>query len=142
MENIIIVVIGLIITYISGIYLPKKFRKKDKRPKISIGPFQEKQNYFDVTNHGGDILNLKIEISWLQEGNKQKRKMNNFFNSNENPAFGYPHNCNSLKSGETKKVIDCPLYSDDSNIEVLITGKDINGQKYKENLILKNKIKK
>ena len=62
METIIIATITFILGAISGIYLPKKFRKEDKMPKISISPFQESQNYFDITNHGGDILDLKIKI--------------------------------------------------------------------------------
>ena len=142
METTIIAIITFVLGYVTGIYLPKKFRKEDKIPKISISPFQERQNYFDITNHGGDILNFKIEIFWFQDATKQKREMNNFFNFNEDPAFGHPHNCNSLKKGETKKVINCPLYSDDGKIEVSIMGKDTNGQIYKENLILKNNIKK
>lgn len=142
METIIIAIMTFILGYIAGVWLPLKFRKEDKTPKISTSPFQERQNYFDITNHGGDILNLKIEISWLQDGVKQKREMVNFFNSTEDPTFGHSHNCNALKRGETKKVINCPLYSDDGKIEVFINGVDIGGQTYKEKLILRNNLKK
>lgn len=142
METIIIAIVTFVLGYVTGVYLPMKFRKEDKTPKISISPFQERQNYFDITNHGGDILDLKIEIFWLQDGVKQKRDMTNFFNATEDPAFGHPHNCNALKSGETKKVTNCPLYSDDGKIEVLISGTDTIGEQYKEKLILINKIKK
>jgi|SRR3989339_637707 len=142
MKTIIITIVTFILGYITGIYLPRKFRKKDKMPKISISPFQESQNYFDITNHGGDILNLKIETFWLQDGVKQKREMTRFLNASEEPAFGHSHNCNALKNGETKKVIGCPLYSDDGKIEVSIRGTDTMGGQYKENLILANKVKK
>ena len=142
MENIIIAVITFILGYIAGIWLPKKFRKEDKMPKISIGPLQDRQNYFDIINHGGDILDLKIEISWLHDGIRQKKEMTDFFNSAEDPTFGHSHKCNTLKSGETKKVINCPAYSDNGKVEVSINGIDITGQTYKEGLILNNNLKK
>lgn len=142
METIIIAIATFILGYITGVYLPMKFRKEDKTPKISISPFQERQNYFDISNHGGDILNLKIEIFWLQDGANQKRDMTSFFNSSEDPTFGHPHNCNALKNGETKKVINCPLYSDDGKIKVSISGTNTMGGQYKENSILTNKVKK
>lgn len=138
METIITAIVTFILGYIAGIWLPLKFRKEDKTPKISIGPFQQSQNYFDITNHGGDILNLKIKIFWLQDGVRQQREMNNFFNSNEDPLFGHPHNSNSLKKSETKKIINCPSYSDDGKVEVAIQGEDVSGQIYKEQLILEN----
>lgn len=136
MENIIIGVVTFILGYITGIWLPLKFRKEDKVPKISISPFQERQNYFDITNHGGDILNMKIEIFWLQDGTWQNRVMNDFFNYDEDPALGRSHKCNTIKRGETKKVINCPSYSGQGKVEIAICGKDITGQTYKENFIL------
>lgn len=142
METIIIAIVTFILGYVTGVYLPNKFRKEDKTPKISISPFQERQNYFDITNHGGDILDLKIEIFWLQDGVEQRRNMTNFFNATEDPSLGYSHNCNALKKGETKKVVNCPLYSDDGKIKVVVRGIDAIGEQYKEDLILENKIKK
>lgn len=138
METWIIGVLTFILGYFAGIYLPNKFRSEDRRPKISISPFQERQNFFDITNHGGDILNLKIKISWLDNGIKQEREMKNFFNSSEDPAFGHPHFCNALKKGETKKVINCPMYSDDEKVEVNITGTDVAGKEYLDKKILQN----
>ena len=138
MENFLIAIGTFLIGYVTGIYLPLKFRKEDKAPKISIGPFQERQNYFDITNHGGDILDLKINIAWLQDGVKQTRPLTRFFNYNENPALGYPHNTNTLKRSETKKVTDCPLYSDNGEVQVLIEGRDVSGKSYSDSLILKN----
>lgn len=139
--TIIIAIATFILGYIAGIYLPQKFRKEDKTPKISIGPFQERQNYFDITNHGGDILNLKIKIFWLQEEKKQERKMENFFGADEDPAFVSSHKCNTLKKGETKKVVHCPMYSDNGKVEVIINGEDVAGKKYNDKLTLKNNIK-
>jgi len=139
--TIIIAIATFILGYVTGVYLPQKFRKEDKTPKISIGPLQGRQNYFDITNHGGDILNLEIEISWLQEGKKEKRKMEDFFNKNEDPALRYPHKCNSLKKGETKKVTNCPMYSDNSKVKVVINGEDVTGKKYNNILTLENNIK-
>ena len=142
METIIIAIVTFLLGYITGVWLPLKFRKEDKTPKISISPFQTRQNYFDITNHGGDILNLKIVIFWFENGVKHNREMLNFFNSTENPTLDHSHNCNALKKGETKKVINCPLYSDDGNVEVSISGTDVSGKNYTENSILKNNLKK
>jgi len=139
--TIIIAIATFILGYIAGIYLPQKFRKEDKTPKISIGPFQESQNYFDITNHGGEILDLKIKILWLQDGERKERKMEDFFGANEDPTFASSHKCNALKKGETKKVINCPMYSDNREVEVIIDGEDIIGKKYSNKLILKNNIK-
>lgn len=138
MENFLIAIGTFIIGYVTGIYLPLKFRKEDKTPNISISPFQERQNYFDVTNHGGDILDLTISIAWLQDSVRQTRSLTSFFNYNEDPALGYPHNSSALKRGETKKVINCPLYSDKGEVEVTINGRDVSGKTYSNNLILKN----
>ncbi len=85
METIIIAIVTFALGYVTGIYLPKKFRKEDKTPKISIGPFQERYLYFDIINHGGDILNLAIEIFWLQDGTKQSRIITRFGSSNNDP---------------------------------------------------------
>lgn len=84
---------------------------------------------------------MKIEICWLRDAIEQRQNMNSFFNSTEDPAFDHSHNCNTLTRGE-KKVINCPVYSDNGNIEVLVSGKDMAGREYREKLILKNKIKK
>lgn len=139
METWIIAGFTFILGCITGIYLPRKFRSEDRKPKISISPFQERQNFFDITNHGGDILNLKIVISWLDNGIKQEREMKRFFNSLEDPATGHSHFCNSLKKGETKKVIDCPVYSDDEQVVVDIRGIDVTGKEYKDEKVLINK---
>lgn len=139
MEMWVIAGFTFILGCVTGIYLPKKFRSEDRKPKISISPFQERQNFFDITNHGGDILNLNITISWLDNGVKQEREMKRFFNSSEDPAVGHPHFCNSLKNGETKKVIDCPVYSDDEQVNVYISGTDIASKEYKDKKVLINK---
>lgn len=139
METWIIAILTFILGYFTGVYLPKKFRLEDRKPKISISPFQERQNFFDITNHGGDILDLKIIISWLDNGIRQEREMKKFFNSSEDPAVGHPHFCNSLKKGETKKVIDCPVYSDDEQITVYVSGADITGKDYSDKIKLQNK---
>lgn len=138
METWIIAILTYILGYFSGIYLPRKFRSEDRKPQISISPFQERQNFFDITNHGGDILDLKIKILWQDNGVKQDREMKRFFNSSEDPAVGHPHFCNTLKRGETKKVIDCPVYSDDEKVQVLISGTDIAGKEYLDEKILQN----
>ncbi|MCX6786109.1 MAG: hypothetical protein NTZ18_04670 [Candidatus Komeilibacteria bacterium] len=139
--KIILPILTFIIGCVASVYLPKKFRKEDRIPKISISPLQEHQLYFDITNHGGDILNLNIEIFWLQEGVKQNRKMENFFGPTEDPTFGHSHKANSLKKGETKKVIGCPSFSDNGEVAVIIMGNDINGKTYSEKLTLKNNIR-
>ena len=141
MENLVIAIITFILGYVTGVYLPMKFRREDKIPKISIWPLNENQNYFDITNHGWDILNLKIVISWLQDNIKQRRDIIDFFNSNEDPVLSYSHSCSCLKKWETKKVSGCPLYSDNWEIEVVVIGTDITNKQYKEKFILKNSFK-
>lgn len=139
--TIIFTIGGIIIGLIGGIFLPQKFRKEDTLPKISIGPFQEYQNYFEITNHGGDILNMKISISFLQEGDEKKRRMEQFFNASEDSVLGTSHKCDSLKKGETKKVVNCPLFSDDGKVLVRVEGKSLSNKQYVGNFILENKIK-
>lgn len=139
--SIVICIITFILGYITWIYLPMKFRREDKIPKISIWPLQERQLYFDITNHGWDILNIKIFIFWLQDGIKQSRDLVKFFNYNEDPTLVYSHNCSCLKKWETKKISDCPLYSDNWEIEVVVEGNDISNVIYKEKFILKNELK-
>jgi hypothetical protein len=141
MITIIIAIATLIIGYFAGVYYPLKFRKDDRKPKISIGPFQDWQNYFDITNHGGDILNLTIKIIWVHDGKKQERKMEDFFTSTENPVHDHPHKCNSIKKNETKKVINCPTYSDDGKVKVIINGVDLDGEIYSVEPILENHLK-
>ncbi len=123
------------------------FSKSWKEPKIIIGLFQENQNYFNITNLGEDILNLKITISWSQDGRKEEREMKNFLNNYESPdsvKYSDHSNCTILKYNETKKVFDCPKYSDDWKVEIFITGTNINNEPYnnKKPFILKNYIKK
>jgi len=145
MEDIWITILIAIITfalgYVSGIYLPNKFRKDDKKPIISISPFQEKHNYFDITNHSGDLLDLKIRISWLQAGKTEKREMNDFFNSTDDPVLSRSHKCNSLKKGESKKVAHCPMYSDNGKVEVSIEGKNIDDREYNKKITIRNLIR-
>ena len=138
METIILAIITFVLGYFTGVYLPQKFRKEDAMPKVSISGLQERQNYFDITNHGGDVLNFKIKISWLQDGVNKTRDMDKFFNFDEDPALGHPHNSSSLKKGETKKVINCPLYSENGLIKISVVGNDINDRVYEESLTLKN----
>ncbi len=130
--EIIKIIIPFVLGYITSIYLPLRFRKEGKIPKISISPFQAKYNYFDITNHGGDILNLEVEINWLQVGEKQTRKMLKFSNIEDNLLAGHYHKCNALKKGQTKHILECPSVSDDKKIEVAIKGEDLNGKTYKE----------
>jgi len=139
METWIIATLTFILGYFTKIYLPKKFRSEDRKPRISISPFQERQNFFNITNHGGDILNLKIIISWIDNGVKQEREMNKFFNLSEDPAMGHYHFSDSLKKAETKKVINCPVYSDNEQVKVYISGEDLLGKKYQDEKIIKNK---
>ena len=142
MQNVsatLLIAIGsLALGYITGVYLPLRFRQDDKKPKISIGPFQTRQNYFEITNHGGDLLNLAVRINWLQDGTSKNRPMESFFHAHEDPATALPHQLNSLKKGETKKVSNCPAYSDTGEVTVFINGKDIDGREYSDILILEN----
>ena len=141
--EITVSIIAILVTAIFGyfgIYLPYKFRKEDRAPRISISPFQD-GNYFHITNHGGDILDLKIKITWLQDKQTYERDLDDFFHANEDPRFGTSHKSNTLKRGETKKVVSCPLYSDDGLVKISISGTDINGKEYKKNLTLQNKVK-
>ena len=144
MENIWVTIIissaTFILGYFAGIYLPLKFRKDDKKPKISVGLLQGQQNYFEITNHGGDIVNLSMEISWLQEEKIEKREIKSFFNSNEDPALMSSHMCGCIKKGETKKVSSCPMYSDNGEVNVFLKGEDIDGRKYNKVFVLKNTI--
>jgi len=134
--------LGTFITgYFVGVYLPLKFREEDKKPKISIGPFQDNQNYFEITNHSGDILNMKVKITWLEKNILQNRKLEDFFNKNDDLALAYSHKCNCLKKGETKKVGNCPTYSDNGIVNVRVTGLDVADKPYNEKLILQNKIR-
>jgi len=137
---IIISMISLIIALVS-IFLSIQFRKKDNMPIVLVGLFQESQNYFEISNHGGVITNLKINIQWLQDGVEKHREMEDFFNYNEDPTFGSPHKCDSLKKEETKKVIHCPRNSDNGEIIVRVEGIDLNKEKYFEKFIIKNYIK-
>ena len=130
-----------IIGYFAGVYMSLKFRKEDKKPKISISPFQGNQNYFEITNHSGDILNMKVKITWRERAVLQSRKLEDFFGGNDDPALGYSHKCNCLKKGETKKVVNCPMYSDNGIINVIVTGFDVTDKPYYEKLILRNKIR-
>ncbi|MFZ5391204.1 MAG: hypothetical protein ACOZAJ_02940, partial [Patescibacteria group bacterium] len=120
---------------------PYRFRKEDKLPVISISKLQTPQLYFDITNHGGDILNLRVQIKWLQESIAKEREMNNFFNENDNPSITHSHKCNSLRKGEVKKVDGCPMYSDNGEIKVIVSGEDIDGKRYEKELKLNNEIK-
>lgn len=137
--NLAYLLVGLIIGFVSGIYLPIKFRSEDKTPKISVSPFQERQNYFDITNHGGDLLDMEINISWLQDGKSEPehRTITNFFYENEDPAMGHHHKCNSLKKGETQKATECPSYSNDGEVNINVTGKNIDGAPYERALKIK-----
>ncbi len=136
------IIVTFVLGYITGVYLPIKFRKEDKAPKISISPFQKRHNYFDITNHGGDILELKIKIFWLQDGKEQEKEMTDFLDSNADTTFGLPYKCNALKKGETKKVMHCPLHSDNGEVKVSVCGIAVDGQSYNEKVILKNEVKK
>tara|TARA_Y100000310_G_scaffold275715_1_gene292403 strand:- start:531 stop:959 length:429 start_codon:yes stop_codon:yes gene_type:complete len=132
--TIVIAALSLFVGFVGGIYLPQKFRRDDKRPIVSIGPFQERFNLFEVTNHGGDLLNFSVAIEWLQDGKKEKRVLTRFLNANDNPLKDRAHTPGSLKKSETKKATECPTYSDNSNVKVSISGKSIDGVTYSEKM--------
>lgn len=140
--TIILSLVSLMIGFIAGIYLPQKFRKDDKKPMISVGPFQKRFNLFEITNHGGDLLQLAVAIKWLQDGKEETRTLFNFLNANDNPLRDKPHTPGSLKRGETKRVCDCPLYSDNGNIEVCVNGQSVDGVHYSRIFNLKNEQKR
>jgi len=140
--TIIFSVASLIVGFVAGIYLPRKFRKDDKKPLISIGPFQERFNLFEITNHGGDLLQIGVTIKWLQASKEESRILTRFLNATDNPLRDKPHSPGSLKKGETKKVCECPLYSDDGNIEVRVSGRSVDGIKYSKIFNLKNEQKR
>jgi hypothetical protein len=120
----------LFIGYVAGIYLPGKFRDDDKKPKVSIGPFQSKYNLFEITNHGGDVLNFTVQIKWLQEGKEESRKLEKFLNASDDPLRVRPHFPGSLKKGETKRACECPMYSDNGKVQVCVGGESVDGEKY------------
>ena len=132
---------SLVIGFIAGVYLPRKFRKDDKKPIISIGPFQKRFNLFEITNHGGDLLRLAVIIKWMQDGKEESRSLINFLNAGDNPIRDKTHTPGSLKKGETKRVCDCPLYSDNGNIKVYVSGNSVDGIEYSEVFDLKNEQK-
>jgi len=140
--TIILSFVSLVIGFIAGIYLPRKFRKDDKKPTISVGPFQKRFNLFEITNHGGGLLQISVAIKWLQDGKEETRTLFNFLNANDNPLRDKPHTPGSLKKGETKRVCDCPLYSDDGKIGVYVSGRNIDGVEYSEVFYLKNEQKR
>ena len=140
--TIIFSVASLIVGFIAGIYLPRKFRKDDKKPLISIGPFQERFNLFEITNHGGDLLQVGVTIKWLQESKEESRILTRFLNATDNPLRDRPHSPGSLKKGETKKVCECPLYSDNGNVEVRVSGQSVDGIEYSKIFNLKNEQKR
>ena len=133
---------SLLVGFIAGIYLPRKFRKDDKKPIISIGPFQERFNLFEITNHGGDLLQLAVVIKWLQDGKEEPRTLTKFLNASDNPLRDRPHSPGSLKKGETKKVCECPTYSDNGNVEVHVSGQSVDGIEYSKIFNLKNEQKR
>ena len=104
--TIIFSLTSLIIGFIAGIYLPRKFRKDDKKPIVSIGPFQERFNLFEITNHGGDLLRLVIAIKWLRDGKEEPRTLTKFLNATDDPLRDKSHMPGSLKKGETKKLVN------------------------------------
>lgn len=140
--NIVIGIAGLLVGYLGGVYLPSKFRKDDLKPNISAGPFQERFNLFELTNHGGDLTELSVEIEWLQDGNREGRKLFRFLNSSDDPLRGQYHTSGSLKRGETKKVSECPKLSDNGNVKILVQGEDLSGKNYVKELNVNNEIKK
>ena len=103
--TVISVIASILFPVVVGYFLTRKFRREDKIPKISISPFQRGRNSFDITNHGGDILNLEIKAAWLEDEEKQTKIMEEFFRENEDTALDDYHECNTLKKGETKKLL-------------------------------------
>ncbi|MEK7657597.1 MAG: hypothetical protein AAB366_00125 [Patescibacteria group bacterium] len=140
--TIIFSLTSLIIGFIAGIYLPRKFRKDDKKPIVSIGPFQERFNLFEITNHGGDLLRLVIAIKWLRDGKEEPRTLTKFLNATDDPLRDKSHMPGSLKKGETKKACECPLYSDNGNVEVHVSGQNVDGVEYSKIFNLKNEQKR
>ena len=134
--------VSLVVGFVGGIYLPRKFRNDDKKPVISISPFQERFNLFEITNHGGDLLQLAVAIKWLQNGKEESRILTRFLNSSDDPLRDRLHLPGSLKKGETKKVCECPLYSDNGNVEVRVSGQSVDGVEYFKIFNLKNEQKK
>lgn len=136
--TVIVAILSLITGFIGGIYLPQKFRKDDKKPIISIGPFQERFNLFEITNHGGDLLELSVKIEWLQDEKKETRVLTRFLNANDDPLMGRSHAPGSLKKSETKKASECPLYSDNGNVKIYVSGKSVDGIVYAKKFDLEN----
>lgn len=134
----IIAIATLIVGYVAGVYLPHKFRREDKKPKISVGPFQERFNLFEITNHGGDLMDLGVTISWLQDGKDISQKLSRFYNSGDDPLRDKPHAPGSLKKSETKRASECPKYSDNGKVEIQVIGNDIDGRAYSSILSITN----
>lgn len=128
----------LLFGFLGGVYLPSKFRREDKKPRISAGTFQDRFNMFEITNHGGDLIDFNVEITWNQNGVNKKRNLEKFYNSSDNPMRDKPHLPGSLKSGETKMATECPEFSDDGEVRIVASGKDLYGNDYKEELLAKN----
>lgn len=140
MKDYIFPFFTFILGYFSGVYLPMKWQKEAKTPNISIGPFEDRRNFFSVTNHGGDILNFKIKISWREGKKEETRDMQNFLNVDDDPIMTRTHKLNNLKKNETKLVMHCPKYSDDGIISVFVEGKDVQNKTYKKQFNLANSI--
>lgn len=138
--SFILPIATLIVGYLSGLYFPIKWRREDAKPKISIGPFQEGRNCFDITNHGGNILEMSVNLIWLQSGKQLEKTADEFFNYYED-LQAHPHKCNTIKNNETKKVSGCPAYSDNGKVQIVIEGKDVNGIVYLKSYTLTNNVK-
>ncbi len=144
--NLVIGVISLFVVVMA--FLNSMFSSK---PDITVSASVEDGNLFSLTNIGGNLINCYIEIFWKQNGELQKRKINNFLYDWEDRIRTHPHKCSVLKKGNTRKALNVPLYSDDGEIHVLITGEwnfgflsrlfRLRNFSFKKEFIVKNDIK-
>ena len=131
LAGIAIFFLGIFVAIV-GFFIKRRFFSKAPKqsfaPIIHVSPFiQSDSLYAEIVNVGNDPLkNLIIKISWLQNGTRQHRTIDSFFNPNEDPIVSYSHNCTFLNTNEKKKMTHLPKYSDDGAITFKVQGQGVN----------------
>lgn len=131
LAGIAIFLLGIIVTTI-GFFIQRRFFSKAPKqsfsPTIHVSPITQSDSlYAEVHNVGNDPLkNLSVVIEWLQDGTRQHRVINRFFNSEQNPVVTNSHNCTFLNANEKKKMASLPKYSDDGTIIFKVQGQGVN----------------
>lgn len=138
---------GTTVTIIGFLIKRRFFSRAPKQsfsPTIHVSSMTQSDSlYPEIHNVGNDPLkNLSVAIEWLQDGTRQHRAINRFFNPEQNPVVTSGHNCSFLNANEKKKMASIPKYSDDGNITFTVQGQGVNsGIHINESFTIQNKKK-